>query len=168
MRFSLFFSFPTKTKIEIHSLVESWELRLSWQKPRIHNWRQAMENEEEGPQNHHPKPAPQNPNHRSAAIGSAGKSCKGCLYFSSLQKSKSKAPTCIGFSRTLHQGPSCLGFLFFFFFCGYERKWGRTKGDKIVGLFLGNFFEKYGKNFDFACHWDVYFYIIFSYQYWLI
>ncbi|KAF3435784.1 hypothetical protein FNV43_RR22876 [Rhamnella rubrinervis] len=38
--------------------------------------------------------------------GSMGKSCKGCLYYSSLQKSKSKNPTCAGISRTLQQVPS--------------------------------------------------------------
>ncbi|XP_028765676.1 uncharacterized protein LOC114723639 isoform X2 [Neltuma alba] len=38
--------------------------------------------------------------------GFKGKSCKGCLYYSSVQKSKSKNPTCVGFSRTLQQVPS--------------------------------------------------------------
>ncbi|XP_062177478.1 uncharacterized protein LOC133882347 isoform X2 [Alnus glutinosa] len=41
-----------------------------------------------------------NPN-PSQSKGSKGKSCKGCLYYSSLQKSKSKNPTCVGFSRAL-------------------------------------------------------------------
>ncbi|KAM6581473.1 hypothetical protein CsatA_005247 [Cannabis sativa] len=34
-----------------------------------------------------------------------GKSCKGCLYYSSLQKAKSNNPTCIGFSTTLQKVP---------------------------------------------------------------
>ncbi|KAL4615922.1 hypothetical protein ACB092_07G161800 [Castanea dentata] len=50
-----------------------------------------------------------NPNHNNNIIsknGSKGKSCKGCLYYSSLQRSKSKNPTCVGIPRTLHQVPS--------------------------------------------------------------
>ncbi|GMY05670.1 hypothetical protein FCV25MIE_00909 [Fagus crenata] len=58
------------------------------------------EDTEEGFQNQKPNP---NPNQNK---GSKGKSCKGCLYYSSLQRSKSKNPTCVGFSRTLHQVPS--------------------------------------------------------------
>ncbi|KAA0045635.1 uncharacterized protein E5676_scaffold280G00280 [Cucumis melo var. makuwa] len=47
----------------------------------------------------------QAPNRTSNGIkDSKGKSCKGCLYYSSLQKSKSKTPTCIGLSKTLDQG----------------------------------------------------------------
>ncbi|GMN55771.1 hypothetical protein TIFTF001_024896 [Ficus carica] len=53
-------------------------------------------------QNQSEKPIP-NPNRSTA--GFTGKSCKGCLYYSSLQKSKSRNPTCIGLSRTLHQVP---------------------------------------------------------------
>ncbi|KAK0581852.1 hypothetical protein LWI29_018749 [Acer saccharum] len=34
-----------------------------------------------------------------------GKSCKGCLYYSSALKSKSRNPVCVGFPRTLHQVP---------------------------------------------------------------
>lgn len=49
-------------------------------------------------QNPNPNPTP-NP-----SKGSMGKSCKGCLYYSSLQKSKSKNPTCVGISRTLQEG----------------------------------------------------------------
>ena len=67
------------------------------------------EDTEEGFQNQNPNP---NPNQNK---GSKGKSCKGCLYYSSLQRSKSKNPTCVGFSRTLHQG-QFLNFFFFFFF----------------------------------------------------
>ena len=44
---------------------------------------------------------------------SKGKSCKGCLYYSSLQKSKSKTPTCIGLSKTLDQGTSPISLCFF-------------------------------------------------------
>ncbi|KAL5563115.1 hypothetical protein UlMin_032862 [Ulmus minor] len=53
----------------------------------------------------------QNPNPNSIPNGnrtrgsSMGKSCKGCLYYSSLQKSKSKYPTCVGLSKTLHHVP---------------------------------------------------------------
>jgi len=35
-----------------------------------------------------------------------GKSCKGCAYYSSVLKSKSKNPTCYGLSRTLQEGIS--------------------------------------------------------------
>ncbi|AES87732.1 hypothetical protein MtrunA17_Chr4g0014381 [Medicago truncatula] len=34
-----------------------------------------------------------------------GKSCKGCAYYSSVLKSKSKNPTCYGLSRTLQEVP---------------------------------------------------------------
>ncbi|XP_015892425.1 uncharacterized protein LOC107426696 isoform X2 [Ziziphus jujuba] len=54
-----------------------------------------------------PNPPTTNPNRSSnRGGGSMGKSCKGCLYYSSIQKSKSKNPTCVGFSRTLQQVPS--------------------------------------------------------------
>ena len=46
----------------------------------------------------------------SLAREAKGKSCKGCLYYSSILKSKSQNPRCIGISRTLNQGI----FLFFF------------------------------------------------------
>lgn len=39
-----------------------------------------------------------NPNHNK------GKSCKGCLYYSSALKSHSRNPLCIGFTRSLPQG----------------------------------------------------------------
>lgn len=45
-----------------------------------------------------------------------GKSCKGCAYYSSVLKSKSKNPTCYGLSRTLQEGISLSLFLFCFFF----------------------------------------------------
>ncbi|ESW03753.1 hypothetical protein PHAVU_011G039500 [Phaseolus vulgaris] len=46
-----------------------------------------------------------NPNPPHTTRGSKGKSCKGCTYYSSLHKTKSKNPTCVGFSRTLQQVP---------------------------------------------------------------
>ncbi|KAL3730816.1 hypothetical protein ACJRO7_027788 [Eucalyptus globulus] len=60
------------------------------------------------PQVRHPNPGPgpgpgPNPN---GSAGSRGKSCKGCLYYSSVLKSKSQPPTCVGFSRTLNEVPS--------------------------------------------------------------
>ncbi|KAK8916473.1 hypothetical protein KSP39_PZI022466 [Platanthera zijinensis] len=33
-----------------------------------------------------------------------GKSCKGCLYYSSILKSNARTPVCVGISRTLPQG----------------------------------------------------------------
>ncbi|XP_010271493.1 PREDICTED: uncharacterized protein LOC104607530 [Nelumbo nucifera] len=39
------------------------------------------------------------------AKGMKGKSCKGCLYYSSILKSKSRNPRCVGVSRTLQQVP---------------------------------------------------------------
>lgn len=33
-----------------------------------------------------------------------GKSCKGCLYFSSVLKANARSPICFGISRTLPQG----------------------------------------------------------------
>ncbi|KAK8965678.1 hypothetical protein KSP40_PGU011175 [Platanthera guangdongensis] len=35
-----------------------------------------------------------------------GKSCKGCLYYSSILKSNARTPVCVGISRTLPQVPS--------------------------------------------------------------
>lgn len=43
----------------------------------------------------------QNPNQETR-----GRSCKGCLYHSSILKSKSQNPRCVGISRTLQQVPS--------------------------------------------------------------
>ena len=59
-----------------------------------------------------------NPNHNNniSKKGSQGKSCKGCLYYSSLQRSKSKNPTCVGIPRTLHQGQSLYNPFFIFRF----------------------------------------------------
>lgn len=47
-----------------------------------------------------------NPNPNQTRGSTKGRSCKGCLYYSSVQKSKSKYPTCVGFYRTLNQGLS--------------------------------------------------------------
>ncbi|BAT90984.1 hypothetical protein VIGAN_06228400 [Vigna angularis var. angularis] len=49
-----------------------------------------------------------NPNSPHTTKGSIGKSCKGCAYYSSVYKTKSKNPTCVGFSRTLQQVPPFL------------------------------------------------------------
>ncbi|XP_022146105.1 uncharacterized protein LOC111015399 [Momordica charantia] len=59
--------------------------------------------ESEGLQNQTPNLSS---NGDGGAKDSKGKSCKGCLYYSSLQKSKSKTPTCIGLSKTLEQVPN--------------------------------------------------------------
>ncbi|XP_004506406.1 uncharacterized protein [Cicer arietinum] len=48
-----------------------------------------------------PNPNP-NPNRPRTT---KGKSCKGCAYYSSVHKAKSKNPTCYGLSRTLQQVP---------------------------------------------------------------
>ncbi|XP_002267001.1 uncharacterized protein LOC100243531 [Vitis vinifera] len=63
-----------------------------------------MDKEDDGIPNPSPSPSP-NPN-PNPVRGSKGKSCKGCLYYSSILKSKSQNPRCIGISRTLHQVPS--------------------------------------------------------------
>ncbi|XP_027354869.1 uncharacterized protein LOC113864874 [Abrus precatorius] len=52
--------------------------------------------------NSNPNP---NPNRPHAPRGSKGKSCKGCAYYSSIHKAKSKNPTCVGISGTLEQVP---------------------------------------------------------------
>ncbi|WVZ03904.1 hypothetical protein V8G54_024710 [Vigna mungo] len=49
-----------------------------------------------------------NPNSPHTTKGSIGKSCKGCAYYSSVYKSKSKTPTCVGIPRTLEQVPPFL------------------------------------------------------------
>ena len=90
------------------------------------------EDTEEGFQN-------QNPNlNLNQNKGSKGKSCKGCLYYSLLQRSKSKNLTCIGFSRTLHH----VNFSIFFFFfidgydaCGYVWLLRKSRnGKKFLGF----------------------------------
>jgi hypothetical protein len=61
----------------------------------------------------------QNPN-PSQSKGLKGKSCKGCLYYSSQQKSKSKNPTCVGFSRALQGRNLHLQLVYFFFFFSFD------------------------------------------------
>ena len=61
--------------------------------------------------NPNPNPNP-NPNTPHTPRGSKGKSCKGCTYYTSLHKAKSKNPTCVGFSRALQQGISLFVLLF--------------------------------------------------------
>ncbi|KAK8700056.1 hypothetical protein V6N13_018461 [Hibiscus sabdariffa] len=46
-----------------------------------------------------------NPNNQDQIRGPKGKSCKGCLYYSSALKSKSQNPTCVGIPSTLQQVP---------------------------------------------------------------
>ncbi|KAK8518736.1 hypothetical protein V6N13_017992 [Hibiscus sabdariffa] len=46
-----------------------------------------------------------NPNNQNQIPGSKGKSCQGCLYYSSALKSKSRNPTCVGIPKTLQQVP---------------------------------------------------------------
>ncbi|XVE93724.1 hypothetical protein REPUB_Repub01dG0218900 [Reevesia pubescens] len=48
---------------------------------------------------------PNNQNHHQSQGVSKGKSCKGCLYYSSALKSKSQNPTCVGIPRNLQQVP---------------------------------------------------------------
>lgn len=61
-----------------------------------------------------------NPNNQNQIRGSKGKSCKGCLYYSSALKSKSKNPTCVGIPRTLQQG---LFLSLFHFICYFLWVW---------------------------------------------
>lgn len=49
-----------------------------------------------------------------------GKSCKGCLYYSSTFKSNSRNPLCLGLSRSLPQGSPSNPFRFPFFFCLFK------------------------------------------------
>ncbi|KAK6916630.1 hypothetical protein RJ641_019491 [Dillenia turbinata] len=55
--------------------------------------------EDRGQQNESPNPNQDQP------IGPKGKSCKGTLYYSTIHKSKSRNPTCVGISRSLPQVP---------------------------------------------------------------
>ncbi|KAK3009653.1 hypothetical protein RJ639_014739 [Escallonia herrerae] len=41
----------------------------------------------------------------TTSLAKKGKSCKGCLYYSSTLKSKSRDPLCVGITRTLPQVP---------------------------------------------------------------
>lgn len=50
----------------------------------------------------------------SSASKNQGKSCKGCLYYSSTFKSNSRNPLCLGLSRSLPQGSRSI-FSFFRF-----------------------------------------------------
>jgi len=60
---------------------------------------ESVEKEREGGKSqHHPN--------RVVTKGSKGKSCKGCLYYSSIRKSNARNPLCVGVSRTLQQVPS--------------------------------------------------------------
>ncbi|RWW35342.1 hypothetical protein BHE74_00059739 [Ensete ventricosum] len=45
-----------------------------------------------------------NPRRSPQASTYKGKSCKGCLYYSSRLKSNARNPVCVGISRTLPQG----------------------------------------------------------------
>ncbi|KAK4758485.1 hypothetical protein SAY87_019786 [Trapa incisa] len=62
----------------------------------------------EGARSPHPPPN-QCPNASVSPTNSVGgfrgKSCKGCLYYSSNQRSISQRPTCVGISRSLQQVP---------------------------------------------------------------
>ncbi|XP_030531965.1 uncharacterized protein LOC115742030 isoform X1 [Rhodamnia argentea] len=53
-----------------------------------------------------PSPGPSPSPNPSRSAGSRGKSCKGCLFYSSVLKSKSQPPTCVGLSRTLPEVPT--------------------------------------------------------------
>ena len=55
-------------------------------------------------QNQNPNSNAANPNNQSQGFKGKGKSCKGCLYYSSALKSNSRNPTCVGIPRTLPQG----------------------------------------------------------------
>ncbi|CAL9112665.1 unnamed protein product [Musa textilis] len=44
------------------------------------------------------------PRRSRKASTNKGKSCKGCLYYSSRLKSDARIPVCVGISRTLPQG----------------------------------------------------------------
>ncbi|KAF5745415.1 hypothetical protein HS088_TW07G00999 [Tripterygium wilfordii] len=48
---------------------------------------------------------PSGPNNNQSKVYK-GKSCKGCLYYSSVLNSKSRSPTCVGIPRTLPQVPN--------------------------------------------------------------
>ena len=99
-----------------------------------------MDKEDDGIPNPSPSPSP-NPNPNPNPVrGSKGKSCKGCLYYSSILKSKSQNPRCIGISRTLHQGAS-LPIYAYFSSCIYfslcltpEETGGRSKKNQKFNL----------------------------------
>ncbi|RWV85020.1 hypothetical protein GW17_00053227, partial [Ensete ventricosum] len=58
-------------------------------------------NSADGTGNGDPRRVPDPPTYR-------GKSCKGCLYYSSRLKSDGRNPVCVGLGRTLPQGPFAL------------------------------------------------------------
>ncbi|MED6131536.1 hypothetical protein PIB30_010582 [Stylosanthes scabra] len=66
--------------------------------------RNPARNENVNP-NPNPNTNPNSPNNNNTTRGSKGRSCKGCAYYTSVHKSKSKNPTCIGISNTLPQVP---------------------------------------------------------------
>ncbi|MBA0649458.1 hypothetical protein Goklo_017021 [Gossypium klotzschianum] len=76
-----------------------------------------------------------NPNNQNQIRGSKGKSCKGCLYYSSALKSKSQNPTCVGIPRTLQQGLFLSPFHFIcFFFMDNKDSSADNQSDKPVEL----------------------------------
>ncbi|KAL5855968.1 hypothetical protein ACOSQ3_005798 [Xanthoceras sorbifolium] len=56
-------------------------------------------------QNQNPNPKIDNNNNTNQIKALKGKSCKGCLYYSSALKSNSQNPVCVGVPRTLQQVP---------------------------------------------------------------
>lgn len=69
-------------------------------------------------QNQNQNPKPNSSNYKETNQGKLlkGKSCKGCLYYSSALKSNSHNPICVGIPRTLNEGRSSIGFVFFVFY----------------------------------------------------
>lgn len=51
-----------------------------------------------------------------------GKSCKGCLYYSSVLKSKARTPVCAGISRSIPQGNNFIVGFVEIFWSGYFGK----------------------------------------------
>ncbi|KAL9414776.1 hypothetical protein AB3S75_043110 [Citrus x aurantiifolia] len=58
-------------------------------------------------QNQNQNPKPNSSNYKETNLGKLlkGKSCKGCLYYSSALKSNSHNPICVGIPRTLNEVP---------------------------------------------------------------
>lgn len=69
-------------------------------------------------QNQNQNPTPNSSNYKETNQGKLlkGKSCKGCLYYSSALKSNSHNPICVGIPRTLNEGLSSIGFVLFVFY----------------------------------------------------
>lgn len=86
-----------------------------------------------GDQNQDPNPNP-NPS-KPETTGFKGKSCKGALYFSSVQKSKSENPTCVGITRTLPRGMStsvfAASFIFFSLSWRLDARWAQKWMEEI-------------------------------------